>query len=366
VSEIQAVVWAEARIEIPFVKSRGGVTSVVTVPGIVAKSRSSRVLISDQPDVRVELKIPPLAEASENGEVPSRLGRGQILFHTQIEDTIQITRIPVYYLPDGVAVSFVDEFRSQPTEFSFSYVLRDNVTEASAYNFYIFSRVKGAQVVWNTTITPTIGRVSVVNSVTGTPLTGYTMRLAGTQGGHVTLDSDTYVVVPPEGADLRLDLSIQGIRFREDEIVPSRLTLAPLATATVRVPAGRVEFRVRDILGVPVEAGELLIYRKDGDNDEFQTQSNWSQGGSPTLTMPPDTYFATVYALGASANVTFPVDSPETVVDLSVARLQITTEQAVVSAIVTVLAGEAFIAYKGWKRFIIFRRKTTSAQSSSR
>ncbi len=349
-TNITALMWAEAALEFPFLKSQGSLTSIITTPAPVARSRVTRIALTPTPLETLELQVPPLGKVGDGGSAPTRWGSGTIRFYAQFEDSIQITRIPVYLLPDSAGFSIVDEFTSPPLAPSFGFSLRDKVTEAGQYRLYLMSKVNGVQALWNTTVTPPLARITVFNELTQGPLTEYTMSLGGGTTGQTTFESDTYALLGEDGDEAKVAISILGIRFRDGEIKPSTLRLGPLSKQEVHVAAGTVEFRVSDVFGAPVETGELLIFRTGVEGEEFEAGFGWADGGLPAFTIPVGTYAVTVYALGGKANSRFSVETSSTIVDVSVGRLQVTSEQALMSAAFIVIATEILFVYRAWRR----------------
>ncbi|MBI2184429.1 MAG: hypothetical protein HYU39_05660 [Thaumarchaeota archaeon] len=350
-----AVFWAEASMDLPFYKAQAGRTAITIVSGVIAKTLPIKVLYTDRPTDRVELTLPSLSKVGAGGTMPLRFGKGSIQVYTQTEDNIHITKIPVYFLSQGLSVGIADEFSSPPLVSSFNYALRDNVTKASEYKLYLLSNVNGAQQLWNSSAKPPIAKITVFNNLTQSPLQGYRTTLSGRDGGHVTVEGDTYLLLSRDQETIQMDLHVDGVRFREEDISPRILTVSPLSSKTVNVAAGRIEFRVKDILGVPLDDGTIQLYRRNGLTAEFETEVRWSQGAMPTLTMPTGTYTVNVNSLGATTSTLFFVDSAEKAVDLSVNRLQVTMEQAMMSAAVTIIALEVLLVYNIWRRLFRLR-----------
>ncbi|MBI4257976.1 MAG: hypothetical protein HY619_03380, partial [Thaumarchaeota archaeon] len=353
-SDVSAVFWVEASIDMPFYKTQADRTTIITVTGIITRTPTSRLFLTNSSQDRMEITLPSLGKVGTGGTMPLRFGKGSIQVYTQTEDSIFITKIPVYYLPQGLVVAIADEFSSPAITSSFDYVLRDNVTEASEYRLYLLTKVNGAQLMWNSSAIPPVARITVFNNLTQSPLSGYQMTLNSETGSHVTVEGDTYVLLSKNQETVRIGLSVNGVSFR-GAVSPQVLTISPLSSQIVNVAAGRIEFRVKDILGIPIDTGTIQVYRRSGLTEAFETEVHWSEGIMPGMTMPRGSYAVTVSSLGATATSLFFVDSPERVVDISVNRLQVTLEQAMMSAAVTIIALEVLFAYKIWTRFFRMR-----------
>ncbi|MEM4297430.1 MAG: hypothetical protein QW815_03585 [Nitrososphaerota archaeon] len=350
---ISILAWAELVVEVPLLKlvdERSYILTFVKHPVI----KSKKLTMTFPKDVNQSLRL-GLEEGSRQGlgYWPVRYGEAELILNLQMNDTIRLIKTPIYILPSVIGAEVIGVQPFMPLEsvkFSFNDL---DLSGADEYDLLFITKVYGVQIFRSVKIRPPLATVFVYNALLDR-VEGDFELIPKAQLQTLKVGEALYVLVPEEGIAFSYDIVYNGIRLKDDEYSPKLLQLKPQDGALVKIKAGHVAFRTGYDDGEPVESGFITIKRIEGlESKALSISDGWAN-----TTLPLGSYEAIAQVNGQIQRKAFSVEASEALVSFIFDKTRIEanaqaftiSDEGLLMLAFSVMAVEAIIAYKVWKR----------------
>ncbi|MEM4311970.1 MAG: hypothetical protein QXX95_06245 [Nitrososphaerales archaeon] len=283
---IEGIFWAEIIQEYPIIKKGADESFVLIYKKVpIIQSDKERFKLSTITNNTLALIVPRIFPSSALvGELaPLRQGIGYIRLYVEKDNNLRYFDKKLYFIKGLNGLEIVEINEVQPSKGKIDYSLTGNLSGSTDYELVLIAKIFGLDSFLRETISPTIARVKLMNSITGQYVSDFSLSLSKNLSYSKVADT-VYVVLPKESFKTEYSVNFRGINLDKDSLEPKILELKGNYESIIKFKAGVLSIKAEYNDGSKVNFANVEVFRLNGKVEEGFTDT--LTNGNLNLTLP--------------------------------------------------------------------------------